>query len=256
MEKENVSYVQIHNLNKSFAMKEGELKVLGNINIDIQKGEFICILGTSGCGKSTMLRMLAGLDTLYTGEVKVDGEEVKGPNPNIGMIFQESRLFPWMRVRDNIKFGIKKGVPKEEQAELIEKHIELVGLKGFEKSYPHQLSGGMQQRVSIARSLIGNPKILLLDEPFGALDALTRMNMQQETLRIWEKEQATMILVTHDIDEAIYLGSRIVILSSRPGKVKEIIDVDIERPRKRTSKEFAELRNYIYNGFFAGMDNE
>lgn len=256
MEKENLSYVQIHNLNKSFAMKEGELKVLDNINIDIKKGEFICILGTSGCGKSTMLRMLAGLDTLYTGEVKVDGEEVKGPNPNIGMIFQESRLFPWMRVRDNIKFGITKGVSKEEQAELIEKHIELVGLKGFEKSYPHQLSGGMQQRVSIARSLIGNPKILLLDEPFGALDALTRMNMQQETLRIWEKEQATMILVTHDIDEAIYLGSRIVILSSRPGKVKEIIDVDIERPRKRTSKEFAELRNYIYNGFFAGMDNE
>lgn len=256
MKDENQSYVQIHNLNKSFPMKEGELKVLENIELDIKKGEFICMLGTSGCGKSTMLRMLAGLDTLYTGEVCVDGENVKGPNPNVGMIFQESRLFPWLKVKDNIKFGISGKLSKEEQDELIKKHVELVGLNGFEKSYPHQLSGGMQQRVSIARSLIGNPKILLLDEPFGALDALTRMNMQKETLRIWEKEEATMILVTHDIDEAIYLGSRIVILSSRPGKIKEIIDVALPRPRKRTSKEFVDLRSYIYNGFFAGAEEE
>lgn len=249
------NFVQIHNLNKSFAMKEGALPVLSDININIERGEFICILGSSGCGKSTMLRMLAGLDTEYTGEIVVDGKRVKGPDSEIGMIFQESRLFPWLKVKDNIKFGASSMMSRLEKERECARYIELVGLQGFEKSYPHQLSGGMQQRVSIARSLIENPKLLLLDEPFGALDALTRMNMQQETLRIWSKEKTTMILVTHDIDEAIYLGSRIIILSSRPGKIREVIRVDLPRPRKRTGKEFADLRNYIYNSFFAGVDN-
>lgn len=256
MQMEKNNFVQIHNLNKSFHMKEGQLEVLKDINIDIKKGEYICILGTSGCGKSTMLRMLAGLDKEYEGSILVDGEEIKGPSSDVGMIFQESRLFPWLKVEDNIAFGISKKIPAKEKKDRVHELLKLVGLEGFEKSYPHQLSGGMQQRVSIARSLIENPKVLLLDEPFGALDALTRMHMQKESLRIWEEEKTTMILVTHDIDEAIYLGDRIVILSSRPGELREIIDVNLPRPRVRTGTEFAELRNYIFNGFFGSVDNE
>jgi sulfonate transport system ATP-binding protein len=171
------------------------------------------------------------------------------------MIFQESRLFPWLKIADNIAFGIskknKKNLSKKEQAELVQKYLELVNLAGFENAYPHQLSGGMQQRISIARALIENPDILLLDEPFGALDALTRINMQNEVLHIWEKEKKTMILVTHDIDEAIFLSDRIVVMSNRPGHIKKIINVDMSRPRDRSSFDFIKIRTEIFKIFFA-----
>ncbi|WP_340147275.1 ABC transporter ATP-binding protein [Ruminiclostridium josui] len=179
---------------------------------------------------------------------------VDKPSIDRGMIFQEARLYPWLTVEKNIEFGITKKLSKKEKKKIVAEHIELVGLNGFEKALPKQLSGGMQQRVSIARALVNNPDILLLDEPFGALDALTRISMQNEILKLWEVEKKTMILVTHDIDEAIYLGDRIVILSSRPGKIKKIVTVNLPRPRERTNSVFQSIRKEIYQHFFENTE--
>jgi sulfonate transport system ATP-binding protein len=238
--------VEIHGISKSF----GELKVLNRIDFAIENGEFISIVGKSGCGKSTLLRILAGLETATQGSVTIEGREVTRPTVATGMIFQEPRLFPWLPVTQNIEFGIHKKMEKSEREDLIAKHIELVGLAGFENAYPRQLSGGMQQRVAIARALINQPGVLLLDEPFGALDALTRINMQNEILRIWEKEKAVMILVTHDVDEAIFLSDRIIVMSDRPGTIKKTLTVDLSRPRDRSGSEFVSIRREIYTEFF------
>lgn len=238
----------INGLNKVFEEKDKKLEVLSDINLTIENGEFISILGSSGCGKSTLLRIIAGLDASYEGDVLLDGEQIKKPSIDKGIVFQDHRLFPWLTIEENIGYGIPD--KQENKKELVEEHIELVGLKGFEKSLPSQLSGGMAQRAAIARALANKPKVLLLDEPFGALDAMTRINMQEEILRIWEREKITVILVTHDIEEAVYLGDRVVVLSSRPGKIKEIYKVQTGRPRDRVSDDFVSEKRKIYYEFF------
>lgn len=249
---ENV--LEISHLFKTFHGDAGEVQALEDINLNIKRGEFLSIIGTSGCGKSTLLRIISGLETQTAGEIKKDGVSISGPGLERGMAFQESRLFPWLTVEKNVLFGIsyekKKELTKKQQIELAYKYLELVGLEDFGKAYPNQLSGGMQQRASIARALIENPEILLLDEPFGALDALTKVNMQEEIQRIWQKEKRTIILVTHDIEEAIYLGDRIILLSARPGRLNRIIDVNLPRPRYRSSGEFVSIKKTITAEFF------
>lgn len=238
--------VLIDGISKTFTIDKGSLPVLEDINLFFHQGEFISIVGTSGCGKSTLLKMIIGLESPTAGQITVAGRVVTKPSVDCGMVFQEARLFPWLTVEENIEFGITKKISKAEKKQLVIQHIELVGLSGFEKALPKQLSGGMQQRVSIARALVNKPDVLLLDEPFGALDALTRINMQNEVLKLWEHEKKTMILVTHDIDEAIFLSDRIVVLSSRPGRVMDIIDVDLPRPRERSSDDFLKIRGTIF----------
>lgn len=246
----------IDHVKKVFQIKDQQLEVLADVNVEIKEGEFISIVGASGCGKSTLVRMIAGLETPTSGEIRIGGKKVEKPSVDIGMIFQESRLFPWLSVEKNIEFGIHDNLTKGKKEELIKKHIDLVGLNSFEKALPKQLSGGMQQRVSIARALINNPSVLLLDEPFGALDALTRINMQNEVLKIWEQEKTTMILITHDIDEAIFLSDRIFIMGKNPGEIKKIIPVEMGRPRGRNSFDFMRIRKEIYKEFFEDSDIE
>ena len=205
--------IKIHNLNKEFVVDKNPIRVLNDINLDIREGEFITIVGHSGCGKSTLLKIMCGLVDYEDGTVERNGNPVDGPGPNCGMVFQDHRLLPWLKIKDNVGFGLKD-LSKEEKEKTVLSHLKMVGLEGFENSYPAQLSGGMSQRAAIARGLANNPTILLLDEPFGALDALTRIQMQKEILEIQEKEKTTMVMVTHDIDEAIYLGDRIVVMSA------------------------------------------
>lgn len=246
--------LEISHLSKIFQVDTGEVAALEDINLNIKRGEFVSILGASGCGKSTLLRIIGGLEYQTAGQISSHGVAIQGPGVERGMAFQESRLLPWLTVEKNVLFGMsyekKKELSKKERMNQVYHYLELVGLKDFGKVFPNQLSGGMQQRVSIARALIENPEILLLDEPFGALDALTRINMQEEIQRIWEEEKKTMILVTHDIEEAIYLGSRIVLLSSRPGKIKRVIEIEAPRPRFRSSPEFVDIKKSIMAEFF------
>lgn len=255
---ENDKILSLKNVCKSFDISGSKINVLKEINLDISEGEFVCIVGKSGCGKSTLLRLISGLEYCSDGEIYISGNKVNGPCLACGMIFQEARLFPWLRVKDNVAYGIsesdRKSNSKKELSSLIRKYISLVNLDGFENAYPQQLSGGMQQRVSIARALIERPKVLLLDEPFGALDAITRMNMQNEILRIWREQKATMILVTHDIDEAIYLADRVIVLSNHPGEVKKSIPIELPRPRRRTGIDFSEMRRNIYIELFDEED--
>ncbi|MBP3263212.1 ABC transporter ATP-binding protein [Pseudobutyrivibrio sp.] len=250
--------VRFENVDKVFPLDGEYLEVLDTINLNIKSGEFISIVGNSGCGKSTLLKMLVGLDSPTKGKIIVGDRVVSEPRADVGMVFQEARLFPWLSIEKNISFGIANNVARENRQRIVKEAIELVGLHGFEKAYPAQLSGGMQQRASIARALVGEPEVLLLDEPFGALDAFTRITMQNEVLKIWEKEKRTMILVTHDIDEAIFLSDRIVILSERPGSIKEIINVDLPRPRDRSRQEFLNIRKKILTSFIgnSGLDVE
>jgi sulfonate transport system ATP-binding protein len=242
--------LQVQSVSKTFGSNGTSLAVLRDIDLTISNGEFVCVVGGSGCGKTTLLRIIAGLERDFSGRVLLGDAPVVGPGLDRGLVFQEHRLLPWLTVEQNIAFGIA-GLPPAAKAEHIRHYVELVGLKGFERNYPHQLSGGMAQRVAIARALAGHPRLLLLDEPFGALDALTRIRMQQELLRIWSVERTTMILVTHDIDEAIYLADRIVIMSPRPGTIKKVFDVDLLRPRDRTGYVATQLRQSIYREFFA-----
>jgi sulfonate transport system ATP-binding protein len=237
--------INMKHLKKNFEIKGSSVEVLKDITLDIERGEFISLIGSSGCGKSTILKLITSLETPTDGEILIDDVPVKKPSEKVSMIFQESRLFPWLTVEENIDFTIDKEIPKKKRKEIVKKHIDLVGLSGFEKAVPSQLSGGMQQRVSIARGLATNPEILLLDEPFGALDAFTRIDMQEETLKIWKEKNTTMIMVTHDIDEAIYLSNRIVVLSGKPGVVKDVIKVELPRPRDRSSLEFMDLRRKV-----------
>jgi NitT/TauT family transport system ATP-binding protein len=239
--------VTISHVGKVFASRQGEpLIVLDDLSFTIEKSEFVCILGPSGCGKTTLLRMIAGLDHATTGVIDVDGEPVTGPDPRIAMIFQEYSLYPWRTVRANVEFGLQmRGIPPEERREIVDRNIRLVGLEDFAMSYPYELSGGMRQRVAVARALATDPAVLLMDEPFGALDAQTRNRMQKELLRIWEKTKKTIIFITHSVDEAVFLANRIVVLSPRPSRVDVIYDVNIPRPRDRTSVEFAKLRREV-----------
>jgi ABC-type nitrate/sulfonate/bicarbonate transport system ATPase subunit len=240
--------LKIEGLYKTFKVDKEEIQVLKDINLEIRQGEFITIVGHSGCGKSTLLKIIAGLVDYQVGTVTYNGKQIKEPGTDRGMVFQEHRLLPWLTIKDNIGFGLYH-LSKAEKTALVKKHIALVKLEGFEKVYPSQLSGGMAQRAAIARGLAGNPEILLLDEPFGALDALTRIQMQKEILNIWKEERTTMILVTHDIDEAIFLGQKVVVMSARPGEIREIISVGAGA-KDRADTEFAHIKKRIYNYFF------
>lgn len=245
--------ISIAHVNKSFEVKgkEGHL-VLDDINLDFNPGEFISIIGPSGCGKSTLLRLIAGLDDTTSGTIRVGDEIVDGPSRHRGFVFQNARLFPWHDVWHNVAAGLVANHCLNGNESLVEEYIEMVGLKGFEKAFPKELSGGMAQRVSLARALINLPGVLLLDEPLGALDALTRMTMQEEILRIWRRERMTMVFVTHDVDEAIFLADRVLVMSAKPGKVKEIVDIDLPLPRTRDSKQFDEYRHYLLNQVYEG----
>ena len=240
--------VEIRNLTKIFETKENKVTALENINLTIEKGDFISIIGGSGCGKSTLLRIIGGLETDYQGEVLLEGEKVNKPSRKKGFIFQDHRLLPWLTVEENIRFSLPKEQKNNQQ--LIQENLDLVGLTGFEKAYPKQLSGGMAQRVAIARALANKPDILLLDEPFGALDAFTKVHLQEQMLKIWKKEKITMIIVTHDIDEAIYLGNKVVVMTPRPGKIKRIQKIELENPKRRTGSQFEQARESIYKEFF------
>lgn len=224
---------------------DNTVEALRDINLNVKQGEFLTIIGSSGCGKTTLLRLIAGLDSPEAGEILLNGEKITQPSPQRGYIFQQGNLFPWQTVEQNIAAGLKaQGVYKTRKAE-VQKYIELIGLNGFEKSFPHQISGGMAQRVAIARALINNPAVLLLDEPMGALDSFTRADIQVKLLELWKENKTTMILVTHDVDEAIYLSDRIVIMTPRPGKIKEIIRVKLPHPRHRGGPEFLSIRRDI-----------
>jgi NitT/TauT family transport system ATP-binding protein len=218
--------------------------VLNDVSLEVGKGEFLCIVGPSGCGKSTLLSTMAGFLSPTAGEVRIDGQVVSGPDPRRIFVFQERGVFPWLTVEGNIEFGLFK-LPRAERQRRIAHYIKMVGLGGFEKAYPAELSGGMKQRLEVARALAVNPDMLLLDEPFGALDSITRMIMRGELLRIWEAERNTIIFVTHDIDEAVQLADRVAVMSGRPAKIQQIVDIDIPHPRDISAPRYLELRNGI-----------
>ena len=231
-----------------------EVHALHSVSLTVAAGELVTLVGPSGCGKSTLLRLLAGLDTPTSGDLRVGDERITAPSADRGLVFQDPNLFPWLTVRRNIQAGlVARGVLRQQRHE-VDYFLRLVGLDGFANTYPHQLSGGMAQRVALARAMVNHPKVLLLDEPLGALDAFTRMRMQDEVLRLWQARGTTMLIVTHDIDEAIYMSDRIVVMTPRPGKVERIIDVPLERPRQRNSPHFLALRADILEELhFAGQ---
>jgi sulfonate transport system ATP-binding protein len=228
------------------------LRVLDDIDLDIQAGEFISIVGASGCGKSTLLRLMLGLDSAFDGQIRLGGKPIRGTGPERGIVFQDHRLFPWLTVRQNIAVGLKTSrLPASQQAEAVREHLALVGLEAFAEAYPRQISGGMAQRVAIARALVNRPSVLLLDEPFGALDALTRTRLQNELQNIWAKERITMVLVTHDVDEAVFLGDRVVVMQPNPGRIHRVLDVGLPRPRNRSDSRFIALRDDVLGDFLA-----
>ncbi|NTU99581.1 MAG: ABC transporter ATP-binding protein [Methanoregulaceae archaeon] len=237
----------IRNLSRTFIRDDGsELEAIRDVNLTIRQEEFICILGPSGCGKTTLLRMVAGLDQVTAGEIILDGEKITGANPKVGIVFQEYSLFPWRNVTDNVAFGLEmQGMGREERYARAGQYLDLVGLSQFSTSYPSELSGGMRQRVAVARALALDPLILLMDEPFGALDAQTRNLLQNELLDIWGKTKKTIIFVTHSVDEAVFLGDRLIVLTSRPGSVCEASPIELPRPRDRTGPEFAQVRRKV-----------
>lgn len=242
----------LQHINKYFHQPDSHstLQVLDDINLDIRPGEFISIVGSSGCGKSTLLRLILGLDTDFDGSITLDDAPIRGPGLDRGIVFQDHRLLPWLSVSKNIQFALRNSkLSAQEQQERVQQHIDLVGLQGFEHHLPSAISGGMAQRVAIARGLVNRPAILLLDEPLGALDALTRTRLQNEIQNIWQKEQITMILVTHDVDEAVFLGDRVVIMQPNPGQIQRIVDIDLERPRNRSDPRFIAYRDNILSSF-------
>ena len=236
--------IEIKNLNKTFARADsgGTLCAIANIDLTIEPGEFVSIVGASGCGKSTLLRIIAGLETPTRGEILCDGKKIEGTSPDRGLMFQEHTLFPWLTVRKNIVFALKSSGRYESYKDNIDIFLEKAGLLDFSNSYPHQLSGGMRQRAALIRSLAVSPDILLLDEPLGALDSFTRMTLQDEIIRLWNERKNTMILITHDVDEAVYLSQRIIVMAPRPGCITDIINVPITYPRNRGASDFESLR--------------
>lgn len=246
--------IVVRNVSKIFEGGPHHAKVVAvdNVSCEIPQGEFLCIIGPSGCGKTTLLHMLAGFTRPSSGEVVSAGKPVTRPGPERIVMFQEYGLFPWMTVAENVEFGLEaKGVPGKERKELVARYVDLVGLSGFENRYPRHISGGMKQRVSIARALAPDPQAVLMDEPFAALDSLTRDLMQEEILRIWGETNKTFVLITHNIDEAIFLGDRVLVMTHRPGKVKEILKIDLPRPRhasiRSTDRQFMQYREHLAN---------
>ena len=238
--------MEINGISKTFFSDKGYFTAIKDVSFDVNDGEFLVILGPGRCGKTVLLNIIAGLEQQTGGTVVYNGREWKGVNPEISMVFQKLALMPFKTVMENVELGLKfRGMSKVQRRELAQHYIELVGLKGFEKSYPTQLSGGMKQRVGIARAYAADPKLLIMDEPFGQLDAQTRYQMQEEILRIWEKEKRTVIFVTNNIEEACYLGDRIILLSDCPATVKEVYPISIPRPRDMVSGEFLKLRTVI-----------
>ena len=238
--------MEINGISKTFYSDKGYFTAIKNVSFDVNDGEFLVILGPGRCGKTVLLNIIAGLEQQTEGKVVYNGREWKGVNPEISMVFQKLALMPFKTVMENVELGLKfRGMSKGQRREIAQHYIELVGLKGFEKSYPTQLSGGMKQRVGIARAYAADPKLLIMDEPFGQLDAQTRYQMQEEILRIWEKEKRTVIFVTNNIEEACYLGDRIILLSDCPATVKEVYPISIPRPRDMVSGEFLKLRTVI-----------
>jgi len=236
----------IQNLSKRFRREDGvEVEAIHDLSLKIDAGELVSLVGPSGCGKSTLLRLLAGLDAPTTGQLLMGPDPIEGASADRGLVFQDPNLFPWLTVRRNMQAGLVARHTLRQQRHEVEEFMKLVGLETFADSYPHQLSGGMAQRVGLARALVNHPRVLLLDEPLGALDAFTRMKMQDEVLRLWQNRGTTMLLVTHDIDEAIYMSDRIVLMSPRPGRVDRIIEIELPRPRQRNSNEFFQLRTTI-----------
>lgn len=235
--------VEIKNLSKTYFDKKGYFEAVKDVSFTIYDGEFLVLLGPGRCGKTVLLNMIAGIEEKTGGTLCYNGKEWSGPNPEFSMVFQKMVLLPFKTVMENVELGLKfKGMPKEERQQICQKYINLVGLQGFENAYPPALSGGMKQRVGIARAYAMNPQLLILDEPFGALDAQTRYSMQNEILRIWEQEKKTVLFITNNLEEACYLGDRIVLLSKGPAVVKEDYAVDLPRPRNMTSKDFMDLR--------------
>ncbi len=239
--------LEILNLNQSFRKDDGsDLVVLDRITFDVADKEFVCILGSSGCGKTTLLRLIAGLDDALSGSIVLDGEEIRGTSPKVGMVFQEYSLFPWRTVIDNIAFGLEmRGMPRDERIRIADHYLQLVNLAQFRDSFPTELSGGMRQRVAVARALALDPVLLLMDEPFGALDAQTRNMLQKELLEIWEATKKTIVFITHSVDEAVYLSDRIIVLTPRPGRICQIFPIALPRPRDRTGVEFARVRREV-----------
>ena len=248
---ENLIKLKIDNVYKEYQGRNGKTIALNGVSLDIKENEFICVVGPSGCGKSTLLNIIAGLLEPTSGTVSLDGKVIEGTGVERGVVFQQYALFPWRTVLKNVMFPLEmKKVPKAEAEAIARKYIKSVGLEGFEKSFPKELSGGMKQRVAIARAYAANPEVLLLDEPFGALDAQTRVQLQSELLETWEKERKTCFFITHDVDEAVILAQRVIIMSARPGRIKKIVDIDIPYPRTQATKtdpRFLELKSEIWN---------
>jgi NitT/TauT family transport system ATP-binding protein len=245
-----MSFIDARHVGKIYSNGREEPTIaLEDFNLRVEANEFIAIVGPSGCGKTTFLMMVAGLQSVSSGELFLENRPVEGPDPRHAIVFQEYLLFPWRTVRENVEFGPEvRGVPKEKRRQMASNYLKLVGLEGFDKSYPHELSGGMKQKAAIARALANEPKILLMDEPFGSLDALTRETLQQELLDIWQQTEATVLFVTHSILEAIYLADKVVVMSKHPGKIRKIVKIDLSRPRTSsmlTSPEFIDYERSI-----------
>lgn len=249
--------LSLENLSKSFAKIENDAvtHALHNVNLSFTKGEFVSLVGPSGCGKSTVLRLVAGLIFPTQGKVLADGKEIEKPSPERGMVFQNPTLFPWLTVKKNIAFSLSVRKDLKTNDERVEKMLKMIGLENFKDDYPGQLSGGMAQRVSLVRSLIAEPKILLLDEPLGALDAFTRMNMQDEILKIWQDKNQLVLMVTHDVDEAIYMSTRVIVMNANPGRIIDDMKIELPYPRERASNEFIEYRKDILNKLHFGGKN-
>jgi ABC-type nitrate/sulfonate/bicarbonate transport system ATPase subunit len=243
---DDASSLSIHNLSKTYVRADGvKTEAIRDLSLSIDAGELVSLVGPSGCGKSTLLRLLAGLESPTRGQLLMGSDTIQGPSADRGLVFQDPNLFPWLTVRRNMQAGLVARHVLRQRKHEVDEFMKLVGLESFADSYPHQLSGGMAQRVGLARALVNHPRVLLLDEPLGALDAFTRMRMQDELLKLWQIRGTTMLLVTHDIDEAIYMSDRIVLMSPRPGRVDRVIEVDLPRPRQRHSNEFFQLRTRI-----------
>jgi len=246
--------ISVREVTKVFQVGGEDFTALDRVSLDIADNEFVTVVGPSGCGKSTMMNILAGLDEPTSGEAVVAGKPVEGPGPDRGVIFQQYALFPWLTVRQNVEFGLRTArVPRRERAERVERFIRLVGLEQFADALPKTLSGGMKQRCAIARAYAVDPSILLMDEPFGALDALTRVNLQGQLLETWSQDRRTVMFITHDVDEAVFLANRVVVMAARPGRIFDVVDVDLPYPRTedmRLSPEFTRLRNRVWHSVY------
>ncbi len=243
-----IPFIQVADISKTFrdAKRGREVTALDHVSLDLDRNEFLCLLGPSGCGKSTLLNMIAGFEFPTTGTVHVGGVKVERPGEQRGMVFQQANLMPWLPVWENVAFSLKlRGKGAKERREVARKFIEMVGLQGFENHYPFELSGGMSQRVGIARALLMNPEVILMDEPFAALDSQTKLEMQEELVDIWQHQRGTIVFVTHSVDEALILGTKVAVMTYRPGKIRELIPLDLPRPRDVTSPEFNELKRHI-----------